>query len=259
MVRVVKKKVIGLIPVRLKSRRLKEKPLLKLANYPLFVHVYRRAKLSKKLDDVIVCCDDKRIFKVAKKYNIKCLMTSKKHKNGTERIYEGYIKNKKQYDLIVDIQGDEPLLDPKHIDKVIEFHIKNMDADIVLPSLKIKKKKNNKSIVKVVTNSNNQVMYLSRAKVPFYFKKNCSFYEKHLSIISFKRNSLSKYAKKDISKLEKIEGIELLRALEMNLKIKSFNISGESFSVDIKSDYILAKKKIITDKSYQIYKNKFYN
>jgi 3-deoxy-manno-octulosonate cytidylyltransferase (CMP-KDO synthetase) len=167
----VKKKIIGLIPVRLKSQRLFQKPLLKLSDYPLFVHVYKRAKLSTLLDDVIVCCDDEKIFKVAKNYNVKCILTSKKHRNGTERIYEGYLKNRKKYDFIIDIQGDEPLLNPRHINQVIKFHIKNSNADIILPSLKIKSSKDNKSIVKIVKNNKDQVIYLSRSAVPFYYKK----------------------------------------------------------------------------------------
>ena len=253
----MKKKIIGLIPVRLKSQRLFQKPLLKLLDYPLFVHVYKRAKLSTLLDDVIVCCDDEKIFKVAKNYNVKCILTSKKHRNGTERIYEGYLKNRKKYDFIIDIQGDEPLLNPRHINQVIKFHIKNPNADIILPSLKIKSSKDNKSIVKIVKNNKNQVIYLSRSTVPFYFKKKHFFLEKHLSIISFKPDALRTYIKNDISYLEQIEGIELLRALEIGLKIKSFNLLGDSFSVDVKPDYLLAQKKIKTDKYYKIYKNKF--
>jgi 3-deoxy-manno-octulosonate cytidylyltransferase (CMP-KDO synthetase) len=253
----VKKKFIGLIPVRLKSQRLFQKPLLKLSDYPLFVHVYKRAKLSTLLDDVIVCCDDEKIFKVAKNYNVKCILTSKKHRNGTERIYEGYLKNRKKYDFIIDIQGDEPLLNPRHIDQVIKFHIKNSNVDIILPSLKIKSSKDNKSIVKIVKNNKDQVVYLSRSAVPFYYKKKNFFLEKHLSIISFKPESLKTYIKNDMSYLEQIEGIELLRALEIGLKIKSFNLLGDSFSVDVKPDYLLAQKKIKTDKYYKIYKNKF--
>jgi 3-deoxy-manno-octulosonate cytidylyltransferase (CMP-KDO synthetase) len=223
----------------------------------LFVHVYKRAKLSTLLDDVIVCCDDEKIFKEAKNYNVKCILTSKKHRNGTERIYEGYLKNRKKYDFIVDIQGDEPLLDPRHIDLVIKFHKKNSNADIILPSLKIQSSKDSESIVKIVKNKKNQVIYLSRSAVPFYFKKKIFFLEKHLSIISFKPDSLKTYIKNEMSYLEKIEGIELLRALEIGLKIKSFNLLGDSFSVDVKLDYFLAKKKIKTDKYYKIYKNKF--
>jgi len=111
----MKNKVLGLIPCRLSSKRLPQKPLLKINGVPLIIHTYLRAKQSKKLDDLVICCDDKRILKIANKYNAKAILTSKQHKNGTERIYEGYYKIKKKYNFIVDIQGDEPLIDPKHI------------------------------------------------------------------------------------------------------------------------------------------------
>ena len=88
-------KIIGLIPTRIGSTRLPSKPLLEINNIPLIIHTYKRAIMSKKLDDVIICCDDKKILEVAKKFNAKAILTSKKHKNGTERILEGYIKQKK--------------------------------------------------------------------------------------------------------------------------------------------------------------------
>ena len=92
----MKKKCLGLIPVRLHSSRLMLKSLLLIKKIPLIIHTYRRAKLSKKLDELIICCDDKKIFDIAKKYNAKAILTSKKHKNGTERIYEAYTKIKKK-------------------------------------------------------------------------------------------------------------------------------------------------------------------
>ena len=133
-----KKKILGLIPVRLNSSRLNQKSLLLIKKIPLIIHTYRRAKLSRKLDDVIICCDDKKILKVAKKFNAKAIITSKKHKNGTERIYEAYKKIKKNYDYVIDIQGDEPLINPQQIDNVIKFHLKNKDSDIILPSMSLK-------------------------------------------------------------------------------------------------------------------------
>lgn len=81
-------KAVGFIPTRIGSSRLPSKPLLKIRDIPLIIHTYRRAKLAKSLDDVIICCDDKKIMDVAKKFNAKCILTSKKHKNGTERINE---------------------------------------------------------------------------------------------------------------------------------------------------------------------------
>lgn len=242
------KKVIGYIPVRLNSKRLYQKTLSMIDGLPLFVHVYRRAKLSRRLNDLILCCDDNKIMNVARKYNVKCILTSKKHKNGTERIFEAYKKNKERAKLIVDIQGDEPLINPKHIDLVIKFHLNNYKSDIVLPTLKVKEK-NNINIVKVVTNLKNEVLYLSRADLPFVYNNSKNFFfNKHLSIISFLPSALKKFASTKKTFLEKIENIELVRALEQSLKIKTLKLNGDSFSVDVKKDLIAARKKIKNDK-----------
>ena len=246
-------KTIGLIPTRLGSTRLPSKPLLEINGIPLIIHTYKRAKLAKKLDDLIICCDDKKILDIAKKFKAKCILTSKFHNNGTERITEVLINLKEKYDLVVDIQGDEPLISPSHIDKVINFHKKNLEADIILPTLKIKLA-DNQNLVKVVTDKNNNVMYLSRAKIPLEFKKKNSNYKKHLSIISFKLKSLIKYSSSEKSPLEKVEDIELLRALEIGLKIKTIELNGDSFSVDVEDDYIRAKNKFKTDKIFKRYK-----
>lgn len=246
-------KVIGLIPTRLNSTRLPLKALLPINDIPLVIHTYKRAKLSKKLDDVYICCDDEKIKSVAEKYGAKVIMTSKNHNNGTERINEAYKKIKKEYDFVVDIQGDEPLISPYHIDKVINFHFKNSEYDIILPSLQIKPTTNT-NIIKVLLNNNKEVLYLSRADLPLSFKKNKTKSLKHLSIISFKPKSLEKFAMSKKTYLESAEDIELLRALEIGLKIKSIKLSGDSFSVDIFDDYKKANLKMSTDKFFKIYK-----
>ena len=247
----MRKKVIGLIPSRLSSTRLPQKPLIKINNIPLIIHTYRRAKLAKKLDDLIICCDDKIIFDLATKYKAKAILTSKKHKNGTERILEGYTKQKKQYDLVIDIQGDEPLLNPKHIDEVINFHKKNFKTDIILPTLNIKNAENT-NIVKVITDIKDNVIFLSRTKLPTEFKKKNNSYKKHLSIISFKPEALKKFSKSKKTPLESSEDIELLRAIEIGLKIKTVNLKGDSFSIDVLEDF---KKAINQFKKDQIIKH----
>ena len=246
-------KVIGLIPTRLGSTRLPAKALLPISNLPLIVHTYRRSKLSKKLNDLIICCDSKKIANVAKKFKCKSKITSVHHKNGTERIAEAYLDLDQKYDLILDIQGDEPLISPYHIDQVIDFHIKNPDADIILPTLKVKFPES-QNLIKVITNKKNEVMYLSRAKIPFEFKSNCKHFKKHLSIISFKPEALMKYSKSKQTPLEKIEDIELLRAIEIGLKIKCIDLEGDSFSVDDQEDYIKAKERMRTDRLFKSYK-----
>jgi len=246
------KNVIALIPARLNSKRLNNKVLLPLKKIPLIIHVYKRVQKSKKIRDVIICCDDLKIYKIAKKYKAKCLLTSKLHKNGTERIYEAYKKIKKKYNLVVDVQGDEPLINPVHIDKVIDFHFKNKNADIVVPNLKIKTK-NNKNLVKVVSNKNNDVIYLSRMDVPLNFEKKEIFLQKHLSIVSFKPEALKKFCSCNQTINEKKENIELLRAIDLKMSIKTFELHGDSFSIDVKSDYLKAKNYIKKDKIIKSY------
>jgi len=246
-------KTIGLIPTRLNSSRLPQKCLLPINGIPMIIHTYRRSKLAKKLDELIICCDDKKIISVAKKYGAKAILTSLHHSNGTERITEALKKQKKKYDLIIDIQGDEPLISPYHIDQVIMHHKQNPEADIILPSLKIKPI-NSTNIIKIIKDKKNNVLYLSRANIPFEFKENSKYLYKHLSIISFKKNSLIKYSSSKKTRLEKIEDIELLRALEIGLKIKSVNLKGDSFSVDILDDYKKAENYMKKDKLFKLYK-----
>ena len=246
-------KVLGLIPSRIGSQRLPAKALLPIIGLPLVIHTYRRAKLSKLLNKIAICTDSKKIISVAKKYKSKSILTSTYHKNGTERIAEAFIKENENYDFIIDIQGDEPLISPYHIDEVIKFHKKNKDADIVLPTLKVQLP-DNPSIVKVVTNNKSEVMYLSRSKIPYEAKSKNKFFLKHLSIISFKPEALIKFAKSKQSRLEKIEDIELLRALEIGLKIKTIELKGDSFSVDVAEDYKRAKSQMSKDRYFKIYK-----
>ncbi len=249
----MKKKILGLIPARLKSKRFPNKLLMPLENLPIVVHVYKRALKSKYLNDLFVCCDHKKILELSKIHDVKMIMTSKIHRNGSERINEAYKKINKKYDLIVDIQGDEPLINPNHIDQVIKFHLKNYSADIVVPNLKIKDFEN-RNLVKIISNKKNDILYFSRYDVPYDFNSKKKYLKKHLSIVSFKPSSLKKYCSFKRSNIEKKENIELLRALDIGLKLKTFTLNGDSFSVDVKKDYIKAKKYIKRDKLYKTYK-----
>ena len=231
--------IIGLIPSRLNSTRLQRKPLLEIDGLPIIVHTFKRAKLSKKLDEVIVCTDDQEIVNVVQEHGGKAILTSKKHKNGTERIYE-VAKKIKKASLIVDIQGDEPLIDPNDIDKVIEFHKKNKHFDIVVPSMLAEQNPNSKNLVKVIFSDNGKILYFSRAKVPFDYKEKKIKYYRDLSIVSFQPNALKKYSQMKMGTVEKIEGIELLRAIENNLNLGTFVIKGSAFAVDVNQDLMKA-------------------
>jgi len=244
--------IIGLIPSRLNSRRLKEKPLVKIDNLPIVVHAYKRALLSKKLDDVIVCTDHIKIKNVIENVGGKAILTSPKHKNGTERIYE-VAKKYKNLELVIDIQGDQPLIDPKAIDKTITFHKKNKHYDIVLPSMPIKHNQDNANLVKATFTKNGKIIYFSRTKTPHdYRKKNITYY-KNLSIISFKPKALKKFYHSKMGEIEKIENIELMRALENNLNLGTFIIKGSDFAVDIRSDFLKAIDVMSKDKVRKLY------
>ena len=114
-------KIVGLIPSRINSKRLIGKALIKIAGIPLVVHTYQKALKSKKLDEIYICTDSKEIYSVAKSYKCQVIMTGK-NPTGTDRISEAAGKLKSKFDYYVDIQGDEPLINPLHIDKVIEWH-----------------------------------------------------------------------------------------------------------------------------------------
>ena len=217
--------IIGLIPARLNSTRLPNKPLLNIEGYPLVMHVYSRVKLAKKLDKVIICADDYKIYKTVKKYGAECILTSKKHKNGTERICE--VAKKLNAEFIVDIQCDACFINPKDIDRLITFHKKKRNFDIVIPHSKFNTK-NDHSAVKIYSDKNNQIIYMSRNDIPYNFYKKKMFLKRHQDFISFKKKSLIKFSKFSQSYLENLEGIELLRALENKMRLGTFKIKDDN-------------------------------
>ena len=136
--------IVALIPARLNSTRLKNKPLIKLNGVPLVIHVANKLKKCRKLSRIIICADDKKIVKIGKLNGYESVLTSRKHRNGTERINE--VAKKIKSKLIIDVQCDAVFVDPKEIDKLIDFHFKNREFDIIIPHSKYKitklKKKN---------------------------------------------------------------------------------------------------------------------
>ncbi len=230
-----------LIPARLNSTRLPGKALLEIGGIPMVVRVMLQAKKCPDVKDVFVCTDSNEIAECVEKFSGKIIMTSQLHQNGTTRIAEAKAKLP-NYDLYIDIQGDEPFINPKHISLVIECYKKYL-PDIVLPLLP--SKDSSISTVKVVRDVKGLAMYMSRANIPFNFSKERDYFFKHLSIIAFSPSALNRFASLPISALEQIEGIELLRALENQMQIQTLLVDGESFSIDTPADYEKAKKLFI--------------
>ena len=242
---------IGLIPVRLQSKRLPGKALLDIDGLPLIIHTAKRAALSKKLKKVFVCTDNNKIIQACKKYDVPYIKTKKNFQNGTERIAS--LAKKFKNKIIVDIQGDEPLINPSHIYEIIKFHKKNLKKiDIVIPTIKSSFNSPD-TVIRVLSSASGRVMYLSRSKIPHLYSDSVSFIKKHLSIISFLSSSLINYSKLKKSYYEKIEDIELLRAVENDMKIYSFSLEGNSFSVDIYDDYLKAKEAMSSDPIRKFY------
>lgn len=239
-------KLVGLIPSRIGSERLPNKPLKLIQGFPMFYHVYKRAILSN-LDEVFLCTDSELIIDSAKKYDIPTILTSSKHKNGSERIGEAANKiNLKNEDLIINIHGDEPLLDPLTINTLSSFYYSN-DFDIVFPHLSVEVPvKNNINSVKIVTNQSNRVLYLSRNLIPGGFQ-NLSKIKKQCGITSFTKKILDYYNSLDPSVNEKIEQIELLRALDNSLVLGSVEIKKHSISVDTQKDLNKVRKLMLDD------------
>jgi 3-deoxy-manno-octulosonate cytidylyltransferase (CMP-KDO synthetase) len=246
--------ILGLIPARLKSKRLPNKPLLKINGLPLVVHVYRRALLSKKLDDVIICADNLKIKNVMESFGAKCVLTPKNCRNGTERIAYYLNKIKKKIKLVIDIQCDEIFLNPEDVDLLIDFHLRNFDEfDIVIPH-SFTKEVNNKNYCKIISNQKNQVLYITRADAPFnYHNKKKKFFKRHLDFISLKTSVLKKFTKLKNREIEKYENIELLRALENNYSLGTFCVSEDIYSINTPEDLVNAKKKFKDDKFFKKY------
>ena len=168
-------------------------------------------------------------------------------KTGLKRIAEAAKKlNLRNKDIIIDVQGDEPLINPADIDATISFFLKNK-FDIVVPHIDFRLK-NKKNIVKLLVNDKNRILWMTRSDAPYFFQSPKEFLKKHLSVIVFNNRSLMNYSKLKTSYFEKIESIELLRALENGFKIGSNTIKSNSFSIDVKDDFNKAKTFFKKDK-----------
>lgn len=250
---------IAFIPARLNSSRLPNKPLKNLNNISLLSHTYERTVLCSSIDKVFICSGDKSIEKEAKKKNYNFIFTKGKFTNGTERIFYAYSKIKKKIkdiNLILDIQCDNVFLNFKDLNKLINFHQKNKNLDIVIPH-SITTEKKNCNFVKIVSNNKNKVLFLSRSDVPYhYYSKKCNL-KKHLDFISFTEKGLFEYSKlKRKSTHEKIENIELLRAVENSINVGTYGPFRNILSINTQEDFKNAKQLMNKDKIIKYYEKK---
>ena len=244
-------KAIAILPARLKSSRLPQKALKDICGLPMIVHVFKRCLLSKKLDEVYVATDSFEIKEVVEKYGGKVIMTSSKHETGTDRIAEAALEL--DAEIIVNIQGDEALVNPKYIDRVTNELIENPDINVGI-LVNSFSKKDSPSDIKVVLNKNNDVMYLSRSDIPSGSRLNNPPMLKAYHIVPFRKKFLLEYAQMDRGSLEKIEFNEYVRILENGERIRAVYVESDAVSVDTPEDLQYVREVMPNDLWFHQYK-----
>lgn len=229
-------KFLGVIPARYASTRLEGKPLKDICGHKMIEWVYKRSKLAG-LDKVIVATDDDRIFNEVIKFGGEAILTSKEHKNGTSRIAE-VCQKYRDFDVIINIQGDEPLIEPDMINSLITSF--KMDKTIDMSTLKYKLNTmediENPNYVKVITDKNGYALYFSRSVIPYPRELDLNNYYKHIGIYGYKKEFVERYSQMKQTPLEKSESLEQLRALENGYKIKVIETPYKILGVDTQDE-----------------------
>ena len=228
-------RAIGVIPARYGSTRFPGKPLANILGKPMIQHVWERASRAKTLEKVIIATDDERILKKAKEFGAEAVLTSPSLSSGTERVAEA--AKDLEVDIVANVQGDEPLIEPQAIDEAIKSLINNPKIPMATLAYRMIKKKEieDPNVVKVVFDKDNFALYFSRSPIPFSKEYRSPFY-KHLGLYIYRKEFLLKLAKMDPSSLEKIEGLEQLRVLENDYRIKVVETEYDSVGVDTPED-----------------------
>jgi len=229
---------IVIIPARFASTRFPGKPLYPLKGKPLIQHVFENAKRATLAEDVIVATDSETIFEKVFAFGGKAVMTDPKHPSGTDRIAE--VAASMKYDIIVNVQGDEPLIRPEMIDDVIAL-LSDQRASIgtLVKKIEHSEEINDPNVVKAVFDREGLALYFSRAPIPSHARHSeihAPCYYKHIGMYSYRRDTLLSLAAMQPTELEKTEKLEQLRALENGIRIKVKETFFETCGVDTPED-----------------------
>ena len=230
-------KILCVIPARFASTRLPGKPLKDVAGKPMICRVYDRAAQAKTLSGVVVATDDERILRAVEENGGRAMMTAKDHPTGTDRLAE-VAAAYPDVDLIINVQGDEPLIEPSLIDELGRAFEEDDDlrmATVMTPITEESEQKNPNN-VKVVTDKNGYALYFSRSLLPYPRNDAGTPVYKHIGIYAYRRNFLLSYAKMEPTPLERAESLEQLRALENGYKIKCIKTNARFVGVDTPED-----------------------
>ena len=244
-------KVVVVIPSRYGSTRLPGKPLVSLAGKPMVQHVYERARRAQTVHRVLVATDDQRIVDAVKSFGGEACMTRTDHRTGTERIAE--VAAREAGDVFVNVQGDEPLIDPAAIDTAVGALLEEPAAQISTVATPVRHAGDimDPNVVKAVLDFDGNALYFSRAPIPWVRDSQQKIhvnYWKHLGLYVFERNALLEYPTLPQGELEKIEQLEQLRWLENGWKIRVAEVAHDAVSVDVPEDVTRAERLLQEEK-----------
>ena len=230
-------KVLCVIPARYASTRLPGKPLALIAGKPMIQHVYERACHAVMPQEVVVATDSKIVADAVKEFGGKVMMTSPDHPSGTDRLAEVALSYP-DIDVIVNVQGDEPMIPPEVIDRLAQAFADDKDLNMAtLKTLMGEEDYNNPNAVKVVTDQNGYALYFSRSLLPYPRNRKVDFkVYKHVGIYAYRRSFLLSYAAYEPTPLEQIEGLEQLRVLENGQRIKVLESKFQGIGIDTQED-----------------------
>jgi 3-deoxy-manno-octulosonate cytidylyltransferase (CMP-KDO synthetase) len=245
-------KVIGIIPARYGSTRFPGKPLADILGRPMIWHVYQRCLRSEFLDQVLVATDDRRIYDCVSGFGGQAVMTSKKHRSGTDRAAEALTKietRSSKFGTVINIQGDEPLINPKSIDLLAKAmsEDKSLEMATLVGRFKDKEELFSPNTAKVVADDQGFALYFSRSVIPCSRDGSLkpSAYLKHIGIYAYRRETLFKLISWPQSPLEKSEKLEQLRALERGVNIRLIKTSYLPLAVDTPADLARINKVLM--------------
>ena len=248
-------KVLGIIPARYASTRFPGKPLALIAGKPLIRHVVERCQQAKSLAEVIVATDDTRIWEVAQNF-CRAEMTAPDHPSGSDRIAE--VASRCACDAVVNIQGDEPLIDPAVIDAVA-VALAHTEMSTAATPLQNSDEYGNPNVVKVVVNATGHALYFSRRTIPYLrdaasgsvSEQLAAFpFLKHLGIYGYRRETLLRLVRFPVSPLERAEKLEQLRALEHGIPIAVVKVDYDSVGVDVPADVARVERRMAGGTGY---------
>ncbi len=234
----MQKQTAIIIPARYGSSRLEGKPLLKAGGKYIIEWVWNKAIKCNGIDRVIVATDDDRIYSACKEFGAEVEMTSNQHKSGSDRIAE-VAKRHPEIAYIINVQGDEPLIEPDNIELVRKGITEDINADIstLVREITDKDEANNPNLVKCIFDINNYAMYFSRSKIPYERNEGKSKFYGHLGIYGYKREALFKMTSLPQTTYEMSESLEQLRALQNGMKIKINVVENIPVGIDTIEDF----------------------